>query len=340
MLSSTLVILLSCYVKLILSENTESFCNSLNESQCFSYQNISCVWSHTLLKCLKSEYNNDFCLSFTNCYKCSEQLGCGWCGTVCLSGNSSGPNEGSMFCPDWTYDWNECSNLDCGTYADCFSCTRQKILGEPNKGCGWCSGVNPGTLNCQMGTNEGSSNGCTGGAWKFSMDYCTDSLQCSAYNDCESCINDESMMCGWCATNRRCINANIRNQPFNFNCSDWRYGTCEASCYARSESCGNCILDPHCGWCGQFCTPGNKSGPSFYPNTYCSPWSYSSCDTKRCEEQSNCFSCKEKGCHWCSNSLSGVSSCTPIFSIGCCNDCNSCMVPLVPGQEGNSQVSS
>eukprot|EP01124_Arcella_intermedia_P030260 TRINITY_DN6586_c0_g1_i1.p1 TRINITY_DN6586_c0_g1~~TRINITY_DN6586_c0_g1_i1.p1 ORF type:complete len:403 (+),score=47.47 TRINITY_DN6586_c0_g1_i1:42-1211(+) len=279
--------------------------------------------------------DEDACLPFRSCSMCTSQLGCGWCGSVCLSGTPTGPNDVTAFCPSWSWKIDSCQAPDCSKYTTCSACAKQHPVEATSTGCGWCGGQDQKCINGNI-----TGPGCPGWTWNETI--CQTADTCGNHKGCQECVSDSSMRCAWCSSTGRCLEiASEATQkrsavPTNnweilklfSECSDLRYGTCQKSCY-HASSCEDCMKNPACGMCGGFCTRGDKKGPTFLPVQYCSPWNYGNqtCEqSNKCEKYSDCETCSGQGCHWCPSS-----GCMSSFDVGCCAVCKQCLPPQPSG---------
>eukprot|EP01130_Rhizamoeba_saxonica_P014128 TRINITY_DN6124_c0_g1_i3.p1 TRINITY_DN6124_c0_g1~~TRINITY_DN6124_c0_g1_i3.p1 ORF type:complete len:257 (+),score=41.24 TRINITY_DN6124_c0_g1_i3:818-1588(+) len=205
---------------------------------------------------------------------------------------------------------------DCSTFEDCTSCTLN-VHDENGFGCGWCNV--DGSEKCAQGDINGPKSGSCK-KWAWDIDTCSDHLHCGDHKDCHSCISDLSFRCGWCEETKSCIQGS--NLGPYVTCNNFRYGTCEDSCYNRKD-CSNCIDVVACGWCKDNCVLGYKTGPKFESLEMCSPeWEYNTC-TGSCDDHKQCSDCTNSGCFWCPKS----ETCTSDRNKQCCNDCENCITP-------------
>jgi len=259
--------------------------------------------------------NEDACLPFRTCDQCTQQINCGWCGSVCVTGTSKGPMNENLTCTSWMWKNENCQAPNCEMFKTCSACTRQKYPDQPpppRYGCGWCNNE------CRSGFNGSNPSDCS--TWIWDPRSCKENPpQCESHNDCSSCVKDLSLECVWCLD--RCL----RNTP-NINCSDVSY-TCQETCYGKG--CESWMKRTECGHCSNFCTRGNASGPLYFPRQYCAPWSYISYDhcrrPERCKSIQTCDSCTNAGCHWCPGS-----GCKTEYGWGCCEDCSICFNVIGP----------
>lgn len=65
----------------------------------------------------------------------------------------------------------------------------------------------------------------------------------------------------------------------------------------NKNNCRDCLEDPGCVWCGNYCTPGNKAGA--YDGS-CNTFSYSFCKNEDCFGLFTCEECiNNDKCGWC-----------------------------------------
>lgn len=81
-------------------------------------------------------------------------------------------------------------------------------------------------------------------------------------------------------------------------------GMCKvADACRKAKNCGDCTMNPGCGWCGSSdegrCIPAiNKEPCNGREGSKCKYWSYGSCEVA-CSAHSNCGTCLGGGCEWC-----------------------------------------
>ena len=100
---------------------------------------------------------------------------------------------------------------------------------------------------------------------------------------CSACVSDPG--CGFCPNSGLCLEGvpsgpvprfeNMDQMPvfgskedlqkvfmYAANCSSWQFAQCSPEPCRSHESCGDCLADPYCGWCGMTgrCEEGNQAG--------------------------------------------------------------------------------
>jgi hypothetical protein len=100
---------------------------------------------------------------------------------------------------------------------------------------------------------------------------------------CSACVSDPG--CGFCPNSGLCLEGvpsgpvprfeNMDKMPvfgseedlqkvfmYAANCSSWQFAQCSPEPCRSHESCGDCLADPYCGWCGMTgrCEEGNQAG--------------------------------------------------------------------------------
>jgi len=283
-----------------------------------SNRTYTCNWWRygSSLECI----NEDECLPFSECDLCTQQLHCGWCGSVCLTGTSKGPQDTDAGCVNWTWESGLCdATPPCSQYSTCNSCVNQKSSQNQLLGCIW----NNQQKVCTLNKIDPLEQPYPASDWSYHPSQCSEKLAtCDSYNrSCKECVFNGYPECGWCEGDPpKCID--VSNSAIQ--CADFRYGTCRKTCYSQFN-CNSCNQNPACGWCTNFCSLGNSTRPQYLPKQYCEPWSYNQNCNLKCENLIDCDNCLSNGCHWCS----GV--CQENFINGCCSDCYFCIMHLVPG---------
>lgn len=101
--------------------------------------------------------------SYPTCSSCSGSTGCYWCPSssecMTLVGSCSVSKIGSP---------SNCPAAASCNYASCSACTAAS-------GCGWCSTGSGSSGSCRAGASAGSTDGCSGSAWKWTQSSCSSS---------------------------------------------------------------------------------------------------------------------------------------------------------------------
>jgi len=152
------------------------------------------------------------CSSFYSCSSCTNQTGCGWCGSgICLSGTSSGPINAS--CTGWVYTSIQCID-PCFISTNCSTCNLQT-------GCGWCGD----TTMCMSGTGYGPTNAFNCQSWYWAGCSSAGISGCGKLADCSTCAGTTG--CGWCPS----IGCGYGSSagPSYGTCSNWLYYSCSTT---------------------------------------------------------------------------------------------------------------
>ncbi len=121
-------------------------------------------------------------------------------------------------------------------------------------------------------------------------------LECAEHTTCRDCLQDKSLMCGWCDTTNTCTRVTGdrkqravelgQNLASTSECPKLKLATCEGkhshtclwrqsihydvdTCYELGTDCQACLLQKNCGWCPSMssCLKGSVAGPTYLNNT-------------------------------------------------------------------------
>ncbi|KAM6951255.1 attractin-like protein 1 [Aplochiton taeniatus] len=95
---------------------------------------------------------------------------------------------------------------------------------------------------------------------------------CSLRASCANCTS-QAMECMWCGITQRCVDSTAYVISFPYGqCLEWQTGECLAQNCSGLRTCGQCLEQPECGWCGDpsstgrgQCTEGSHRGPMKSP---------------------------------------------------------------------------
>ncbi|XP_056152628.1 attractin-like protein 1 isoform X1 [Lampris incognitus] len=95
---------------------------------------------------------------------------------------------------------------------------------------------------------------------------------CSLHSNCANCTS-QAMECMWCGSAQRCVDSTAYIISFPYGqCLEWQTGDCLAQNCSGLRTCGQCLEQPECGWCGDpsstgkgLCTEGSYRGPMKRP---------------------------------------------------------------------------
>ncbi|XP_057681701.1 attractin-like protein 1 [Corythoichthys intestinalis] len=148
---------------------------------------------------------------------------------------------------------------------------------------------------------------------------------CSLHTTCANCTS-QAMECMWCSSARRCVDSSAYVISFPYGqCLEWQTGDCLAQNCSGLRTCGQCLEQPECGWCGDpsstgkgLCTEGSfrgpvKRGPSPSSDATLEPglcpkdkgyeWTFIHCPACQCNGHSTCIN--GSVCEQCRNLTTG-----------------------------------
>ncbi|XP_019738990.1 attractin-like protein 1 [Hippocampus comes] len=151
---------------------------------------------------------------------------------------------------------------------------------------------------------------------------------CSLHTTCANCTN-QAMECMWCSSARRCVDSTAYVISFPYGqCLEWQTGDCLAQNCSGMRTCGQCLEQPECGWCGDpsstgkgLCTEGSYRGPmkrpakqgqahdmslepGICPKERGHEWSFIHCPACQCNGHSTCVN--GSVCEQCRNLTTGL----------------------------------
>ncbi|XP_077482111.1 attractin-like protein 1 [Stigmatopora argus] len=148
---------------------------------------------------------------------------------------------------------------------------------------------------------------------------------CSLHTTCANCTS-QAMECMWCSSARRCVDSSAYVISFPYGqCLEWQTGDCLAQNCSGLRTCGQCLEQPECGWCGDpsstgkgLCTEGSFRGPikrglSPFSDAIVEPglcpkdkgyeWTFIHCPACQCNGHSTCVN--GSVCEQCRNLTTG-----------------------------------
>ncbi len=250
------------------------------------------AWRLALTFCLLSgcliKPGEPDCPDVTECDRCLERSGCGFCdptGEVgrCMPGTSYGPNQ-SEICPDSAWRFTACdeppSVLRCGQLRSCSEC----VAGE---GCGFCAEGSDcraldHALECELET-DARSQACLDADCRN----VTDCEECAQREECGYCLNE--MLCRYLGSESECV---LVIDPSSIDCAAAR---CQ-----QQASCDECAqAEEGCGWCLEEADCRHREHPEGC-DLVVNP-SSTTCDEAACLPATSCGECNALGypCAWC-----------------------------------------
>ncbi|KAL7869247.1 hypothetical protein AOLI_G00132350 [Acnodon oligacanthus] len=158
---------------------------------------------------------------------------------------------------------------------------------------------------------------------------------CSLHVTCENCTS-QATECMWCGSTKRCVDSNAYVISFPYGqCLEWQTGDCVSQNCSGFRTCGQCLDQPDCGWCGDpsntgrgQCVEGSYRGPMKNPpkhsqdmilDTGLCPkekgyeWAFIHCPACQCNGHSTCVN--GSVCEQCRNLTTGphCETCMPGF---------------------------
>ncbi|KAM6956454.1 attractin-like protein 1 [Aplochiton taeniatus] len=153
---------------------------------------------------------------------------------------------------------------------------------------------------------------------------------CALRTSCANCTS-QAMECMWCGSTQRCVDSNAYVISFPYGqCLEWQTGDCMAQNCSGLRTCGQCLEQAECGWCGDpsdmgrgVCVEGSYRGPlksprqtrdrerlrdmvldpSMCPTDKGYNWAYIHCPACQCNGHSTCVN--SSVCEQCRNLTSG-----------------------------------
>uniref|UniRef100_A0A8B9L8B1 Attractin-like 1b n=1 Tax=Astyanax mexicanus TaxID=7994 RepID=A0A8B9L8B1_ASTMX len=150
-------------------------------------------------------------------------------------------------------------------------------------------------------------------------------MPCSLHVTCENCTS-QATECMWCGSTKRCVDSNAYVISFPYGqCLEWQTGDCVSQNCSGFRTCGHCLEQPDCGWCGDpsntgrgQCVEGSYRGPMKNPpkhsqdmvlDTGLCPkergyeWAFIQCPACQCNGHSTCVN--GSVCEQCRNLTTG-----------------------------------
>uniref|UniRef100_A0A8C8H7F0 Attractin-like protein 1 n=2 Tax=Oncorhynchus tshawytscha TaxID=74940 RepID=A0A8C8H7F0_ONCTS len=169
-------------------------------------------------------------------------------------------------------------------------------------------------------------------------------VPCSLRTTCANCTS-QAMECMWCSSTQRCVDSNAYVISFPYGqCLEWQTGDCVSQNCSGLRTCGQCLDQAECGWCGDptntgkgQCMEGSYRGPMKSPSRQTREretsrdmllepglcprdkgfdWAYIHCPACQCNGHSTCVN--GSACEQCRNLTTGL-------------QCQTCM----PGYHGD-----
>uniref|UniRef100_A0A4W5LSM9 Attractin like 1 n=1 Tax=Hucho hucho TaxID=62062 RepID=A0A4W5LSM9_9TELE len=154
---------------------------------------------------------------------------------------------------------------------------------------------------------------------------------CSLRTTCANCTS-QAMECMWCSSTQRCVDSNAYVISFPYGqCLEWQTGDCVSQNCSGLRTCGQCLDQAECGWCGDptntgkgQCMEGSYRGPmknpsrqtrerESYRDMVLEPglcprdkgfdWAYIHCPACQCNGHSTCVN--GSACEQCRNLTTG-----------------------------------
>lgn len=156
-------------------------------------------WRYQFHECTKVD---DECESIADCYLCTDNSACGWCGDSqrCMKGHHQGPIDQTCTSSSWTYYSFQCEPfLPPDLVSDPCQDRRNCELCNQEPGCGWCES----TSKCMPGNSKNPLIGtCTD--WKTKCGVKPPALRyCSEETNCGDCTSN-TFKCTWCEDTNSC----------------------------------------------------------------------------------------------------------------------------------------
>ncbi|KTG31595.1 hypothetical protein cypCar_00005025, partial [Cyprinus carpio] len=149
---------------------------------------------------------------------------------------------------------------------------------------------------------------------------------CSLRTSCENCTS-QAMECMWCGSTKRCVDSNAYVISFPYGqCLEWQTGDCLSQNCSGLRTCGLCLEQPDCGWCGDpsntgrgQCMEGSYRGPMKSPSKHSQDmvletglcpkdrgfeWAFIQCPACQCNGHSTCVN--GSVCEQCRNLTTGL----------------------------------
>uniref|UniRef100_A0A671KDT4 Attractin-like protein 1 n=1 Tax=Sinocyclocheilus anshuiensis TaxID=1608454 RepID=A0A671KDT4_9TELE len=149
---------------------------------------------------------------------------------------------------------------------------------------------------------------------------------CSLRTSCENCTS-QAMECMWCGSTKRCVDSNAYVISFPYGqCLEWQTGDCVSQNCSGLRTCGLCLEQPDCGWCGDpsntgrgQCMEGSYRGPMKSPSKHSQDmvletglcpkergfeWAFIQCPACQCNGHSTCVN--GSVCEQCRNLTTGL----------------------------------
>ncbi|XP_072048547.1 multiple epidermal growth factor-like domains protein 8 [Amphiura filiformis] len=235
-------------------------------------------------------YTTTSCNQYVSCMGCLVDSACGWCPISRTCETRDGPMLSVERCGSGAglvehYLVTDVGNCGaCDVHVDCLSCAEDPY-------CEW-------VLNDTTCVRRGRFTGAV-------TDTAQCHGQCSQYTSCESCSKHKQVQeCAWCEGLQTCFMFGTYITTYNYGqCSHWFDLNKSCPDCSRHTTCGACLNDFQCGWCGNtdnptigICHSGDFQGPAVnitcsalvgvqYNRSLSDPadWSYRSCpDVEEC----------------------------------------------------------
>uniref|UniRef100_A0A8C7UM57 Attractin-like protein 1 n=1 Tax=Oncorhynchus mykiss TaxID=8022 RepID=A0A8C7UM57_ONCMY len=154
---------------------------------------------------------------------------------------------------------------------------------------------------------------------------------CTLRTTCANCTS-QAMECMWCSSTQRCVDSNAYVISFPYGqCLEWQTGDCASQNCSGLRTCGQCLDQAECGWCGDptntgkgQCMEGSYRGPmkspfrqprdrerdrdmvlepGLCPRDKGFDWAYIHCPACQCNGHSTCVN--GSACEQCRNLTTG-----------------------------------
>uniref|UniRef100_A0A8C7URM8 Attractin-like 1a n=1 Tax=Oncorhynchus mykiss TaxID=8022 RepID=A0A8C7URM8_ONCMY len=154
---------------------------------------------------------------------------------------------------------------------------------------------------------------------------------CTLRTTCANCTS-QAMECMWCSSTQRCVDSNAYVISFPYGqCLEWQTGDCPSENCSGLRTCGQCLDQAECGWCGDptntgkgQCMEGSYRGPmkspfrqprdrerdrdmvlepGLCPRDKGFDWAYIHCPACQCNGHSTCVN--GSACEQCRNLTTG-----------------------------------
>uniref|UniRef100_A0A4W4EMR1 Attractin-like 1b n=1 Tax=Electrophorus electricus TaxID=8005 RepID=A0A4W4EMR1_ELEEL len=149
---------------------------------------------------------------------------------------------------------------------------------------------------------------------------------CSLHTTCENCTS-QANECMWCGSTKRCVDSNAYVISFPYGqCLEWQTNECVSQNCSGLRTCGQCLDQPDCGWCGDpsntgrgQCVEGSYRGPmknllknsqdmvldtTLCPKERGYEWAFIQCPACQCNGHSTCVN--GSVCEQCRNLTTGL----------------------------------